>query len=286
MLMISAQSPSASGISIWVPVIAAIVGAVAAIAVAVPNYLLQRRQLEEQSQLFRRQHDEQKEQFGRQLDQASEQLGILRSGQIADRYSKAVDQLGNAADEVRLGGIYTMGSIMREHPDYEEPVLAVLSSYVRRKGKVSDDGTIPWAPEEAERDETKPSFAIQAALDVIGQLRSKDSRAQPNLRDSDLRGARLQGADLRDASFRRSCLWKAHLQGADLRGASLNRADLTEARLAGVKLEGANLAGARLTRGSLGPEQLAEAKNADQIVLIDRGMTNTDVPHTHPWVSS
>jgi hypothetical protein len=286
MLIISAQSSSASGISIWVPVIAAIVGAVAAIAVAVPNFLLQRRQLEEQSQLFQRQHDEQKEQFGWQLDQTREQLNILRSGQTADRYSKAVDQLGKAAGEVCLGGIYTLGSIIREHPDYEEPVIAVLSSFIRRKGKVSEDGKIPWTPAEAERDQAKPSFAIQAALDVIGQPRSEDSRAQPNLRDCDLRGARLQGADLRDASFRRSCLWKAHLQGANLRGASLNRADLTEARLTDIKLEGANLAGARLTRGRFNPEHLSEAKNANQIVLVDPDLTNTDLHHTHPWVSS
>jgi Pentapeptide repeats (8 copies) len=286
MSIISVQGASSSGISIWVPVIAAIVGAVAAIAVAVPNYLLQRRQLEEQRQLFERQHDEQKEQFVRQLDQTREQLNILRSGQTTDRYTKAVDQLGKGAGEVCLGGIYALGSIMREHPDYEEPVIAVLSSFVRRKGKVSDDGKIPWTPSEAERDEAKPSFAIQAALDVIGQPRSKDSRAQPNLRDSDLRGARLHGADLRDASLRRSCLWKAHLQGADLRWASLNRADLTEARLAGVKFEGADLKGARLTRDSLTPEQLAEAKNGDQIVLINPDLTNTNLPHTHPWVSS
>jgi hypothetical protein len=286
MLITSAQGASANGISIWVPVIAAIVGAVAVIAAAVPNYFLQRRQLVEQREIFERQHDDQKEQFVRQLDQAQEQLSILRSGQTTDRYTKAVDQLGTGPGEVCLGGIYALGSIMREHPEYEEPVIAVLSAFVRRKGKVSDDGRIPWKPGEAERDETKPSFAIQAALNVIGQPRSEDSRAEPNLRDSDLRGARLHGADLRDASFRRSCLWKAHLENADLSRASLNRADLTEARLVGVKFQGADLEGARLTKDSLTPEQLAEAENGDQIVLINSESTNANLGHTHPWVSS
>jgi uncharacterized protein YjbI with pentapeptide repeats len=286
MLIISAQGSSTSVATIWVPVIAAIVGAVAVIAVAVPNYFLQRGQLKDQRELFKRQHTEQKEQFKWQLDQANEQLNILRSGQTSDRYTKAVDQLGKGAGEVCLGGIYALGSIMREHPEYEEPVIAVLSSFVRRTGKVSDDGKVPWPANEAERDEIKPSFAIQAALEVIGQPRSKDSRAQPNLRDSDLRGARLHGADLRNASLRRSCLWKAHLANADLRGATLNRADLTEARLADVKLEGANLQDARITKGSLTPEQLAEAKNSGRIVPIDADFTNANLPHTHPWVSA
>jgi hypothetical protein len=56
MLITSAQGASANGISIWVPVIAAIVGAVAVIAAAVPNYFLQRRQLVEQREIFERQH--------------------------------------------------------------------------------------------------------------------------------------------------------------------------------------------------------------------------------------
>lgn len=285
MLIASAQEASANGISIPVPVLAAIVAAGAAIFVAVLNYFLQRSQLNDQRALFERQHDEQKKQFAQQFDQTHEQLSILRSGQVTDRYSKAVDQLGKGSGEVCLGGIYALGRIMREHPDYEEPVIAVLSAFVRRTGKVSNDGKVPWPVGEAERDETKPSFAIQAALDVIGQPRSGDSRAEPNLRDSDLRGARLRDADLRCASLRRSCLWKAHLQNADLRGASLNQADLTEARLAGVKLEGANLKGARFTEGSLTNKQRMEAKNGD-VVFIKPGQTDKSPGHDHSWVSS
>jgi len=58
-----------------------------------------------------------------------EQLVLARRAQIADRFTKAVDQLGNEADDVRIGGIYALGQIMKE-PDtegYHEPIIEILT---------------------------------------------------------------------------------------------------------------------------------------------------------------
>jgi uncharacterized protein YjbI with pentapeptide repeats len=62
-----------------------------------------------------------------------------------------------------------------------------------------------------------------------------------HMEGADLRGARLEGADL--------C--GAHLAGADLRGARLEGADLCGAHLAGADLRGAHLEGANLSEAHL-----------------------------------
>ena len=63
---------------------------------------------------------------------------------------------------------------------------------------------------------------------------------------ADLTGADLSRATLRNADFTRANLQHAILVGADLRRATLFRADLTDANLTGANLSGANLSGAML----------------------------------------
>ena len=205
---------------------------------------------------------------GRTFRLSQETNRLSAEGQITDRYSKAVDQLGDDSPEISLGGIYALGRIMRDSPPDEQAVVAVLSAFVRRKAKRNDNLDVPWSAEEAERDEVKPSFRIQAALNVISNREHRDMAAVPDLRDSDLRGARLKDAQLREGSFRRSYLYKAHLISADLRAASLVDADLTGARLAGAKLAGADLSRVRLTVGALSQEQREAAMNTDKIIWV------------------
>ena len=68
---------------------------------------------------------------------------------------------------------------------------------------------------------------------------------------ADLRGAYLQGADLRGADLRGAYLQGADLQGADLQGAYLQGADLQGADLQGADLRGAYLQGAKYTDDEL-----------------------------------
>ncbi len=210
------------------------------------------------------------------LVNATEALRLTERGQITDRYAKAVELLGDTSPEICVGGIYALERILGDGPDHEKAIVSTLSAFVRRQAKL-DDGTPhqpPWGPDEAERDETKPSFRVQAALNVLSQ-RAASSNVAPDLRDCDLRGARLDNARLANASFRRSYLYKAKLHDADLRGAALRDADLTEASLQGADLTGASLHGAvltganvaraKFTRGSLSREQIDSADNADEI---------------------
>jgi len=195
-------------------------------------------------------------------------LHLTERGQITDRYAKAVEMLGSPSYDICIGSIYSLGHIMLDSPDYEPAIVAVLSAFIRRKAKRNDDLSVPWGEDEAERDDVKPSFAIQAALNVF--INSRPTATPPDLRDSDLRGARLRTAQLQGASFRRSYLHKAQLSCANLSGAAFVDADLTEADLTFAYLNDANLKRARLTVGSLTPEQLIDVQNGDEVVWIER----------------
>ncbi|EAR6541578.1 pentapeptide repeat-containing protein [Salmonella enterica] len=88
----------------------------------------------------------------------------------------------------------------------------------------------------------------------------RESGSSANLRDANLCGANLRGADLFDAN-----LCGADLRGADLRGANLCGADLFDANLCGANLRDANLCGANLCGADLFDADLcgADLRGAD-----------------------
>jgi len=200
------------------------------------------------------------------LKNATKALRLTQRGQITDRYAKAVEMLGDPSPEICVGGIYALEHILRDDSDYERAIVSTLSAFVRRQAKLdhSTPPRPPWGSEEAERDETKPSFRVQAALNVLSE-RATSGDTAPDLRDCDLRGARLSNAGLANASFRRSYLYKAKLHDANLQGAALRQADLTGASLRGADLTNANVAKAKFTRGSLSREQINSVRNGGQI---------------------
>jgi hypothetical protein len=49
-----------------------------------------------------------------QLEQLRNELDITRRGQITERFTQAIDQLGSESLEIRLGGIYSLERTARE----------------------------------------------------------------------------------------------------------------------------------------------------------------------------
>jgi hypothetical protein len=166
-------------------------------------------------------------------DNQTKTLAITNEGQITDRFTKAIDQLGSPQLELRLGGIYSLESIANESPQYHWAIMEVLTTYVRvharakeAKTKQSDSekaGPQGNKPSKEVKHEAAPSADIQAILTVLGRRdRSSEYAKLPlltlvpslNLEKTDLEGASLTGADLR---------------GANLNGADLSDADLSDA---------------------------------------------------------
>jgi len=168
----------------------------------------------------------------------------IQEGQYTDRYSRAVEQLGNDNPEVRLGGIYALERLMTDSARDQPTIVEVLAAYVRHRA--TNSAPLP----------VNPTVDLQAALTVIGRRTPVPNERSVELRNAHLDGAILTGAhldraNLMGAHLDGAILMGAHLDGAILAGAHLDRADLTKAHLqraflAGARLQGAILVGAHL----------------------------------------
>ena len=110
---------------------AALIAAGAAILVAAVNVWQQRKQLKEQlgEQLERQltaQRDQLKEQLGEQREQLERQLGVAREGQQTERFTRAVEQLGDDKPAVGSVGFMHWGRSPRPLNETEEPSTKCL----------------------------------------------------------------------------------------------------------------------------------------------------------------
>jgi hypothetical protein len=178
-------------------------------------------------------------------------------GQITERFTKAIGQLGDRESmAVRLGGIYALEKIAQDNPKrYHWTVMEVLCAYLRdhvREEETSSEG-------EAEEPQTPPPPTdVQAICDVL--KRRDQEREDPHqrlnlagadLRRVDLRRVHLEGAYLSGVHLEGANLFEAHLERANLRSAHLERANLGEAHLEGASLMTAHLEGACLSEAHL-----------------------------------
>jgi hypothetical protein len=185
---------------------------------------------------------------------SQETLETQQDQQVTERFTRAIDQLGQTDDkgrkklEIRLGGIYALERIAWDSPgrDYST-VIEVLTAYVRANAPYSpkaspDTGAVPNkqseqeengeqdkdVEQEAQHSPKEPSADIQAILDVLGRREEdrvpKEYRVRLDLRRTDLEEADLTGAHLTLAN-----LTLANLTGANLRGADLGKEQLERA---------------------------------------------------------
>jgi hypothetical protein len=207
------------------------------------------------------------------------QLRTTREGQITDRYTRAVDQLGHNGVDVRLGGVFALERIARDSPVDRRTIGEILTAVVRSRVTRGEVAPPPGEPERNEffgrhrlLQERAPD--VQACVTVLGRGRFSSSPAPLDLRRTDLRlailsDAYLEGVVLAGAQLDRSTLRRAHLEGANLawadlvevhaEGIHLEAASLPFADLTAAILEGARLAGADLGRAILDGTNLAGA---------------------------
>lgn len=152
------------------------------------------------------------------LDASRQALRTAEQGQIADRYTKAVEQVGSKTLDVRLGGMYALERLARDSPRDHQAVYDVLAAFIREHD--------PKPSVKVKRLPAQPATDVQAALTIMGRRNTRLDADEPNLTNIRIVGADLRGADLTNAD-----LTGALLTGADLRSAHLTGADLTGADL-------------------------------------------------------
>lgn len=204
---------------------------------------------------------------------AATEQALTREGQITDRFTAAVNQLGSDQLRVRLGGIYALERIARDSSPDAGPVMEILTAFVRERAPWPPPTTAippalggPKGPAPSAR--LVPSADIQAVLTVIGRGNwdrwwpgeAEGARGPGGLFCLNLDGTDLRGARLRDKKLPPLCMGGANLAGANLTGADLGGARMPNADLTGAFLTGADLTGAYLRYAVLADAHLTDVR--------------------------
>ena len=158
-------------------------------------------------------------------------FSLSREGQVTDRYTKAIEQLGSDKLDVRIGGIYALERIARDSPRDHPTVMAVLAAFIREHSRelwpLPESGT-----KTVSRRTTRPD--VQAAVTVIGRRDVRQDRERLSLRRAVLVRATLRDANLTHVNFTYADLTNTNLTGAVLNDRDPAGADLTGADLTGA----------------------------------------------------
>lgn len=232
---------------------------------------------------------------------ATRNLAIAEDGQITDRFTSAIQQLGSNQIEIRLGGIYALERIARDSARDHWTIMEILTAFLRTHARWQEEPETQLPTPDSDEKSLDSILAdnrrhsrigqqeglrtdIQAILTVLGRrLWTRESEHQRlDLSRLDLRGALLIDAFLKDAIF-----IETHLEGAQLLRVHCEGANFAEAcfeaapprskaaTLIGVHMDGANLSYAclrgidlshvdGLTRG-----QIRQATTDDETILPD-----------------
>ncbi|MEV6624786.1 pentapeptide repeat-containing protein [Amycolatopsis sp. NPDC051106] len=159
----------------------------------------------------RRRVEERRQDIERQRHELESQRAELDRERVADeRFAKAVELLGHAADQVRVGAMHALAGLARSRPAYTQTVLDVLCSYLRRPFDVEDAALDPAKPDpERERELTVRLTAQRLITDLLPARDAEGPAYDLDLTSAtleyfDLSGKLVGGLLLRHASLRSS----------------------------------------------------------------------------------
>ena len=219
-------------------------------------------------------------------------LDYLESSKITERFSKAIELLGNKESlDVRIGAIYALERIARDSQPDHWTVMEVLTAFIREHAKepiaqiFENEYEIVDFSKNTATTSAGTATDIQAALTVIGRRKWRESETEHQKLDLQkaylpkayLCEAHLEGALFYDAHLKMANLFGVHLEKADLRGAHLEGALLCYAHLEEANLRCAHLEGANLFLTHLNNTKL---KSASGLIWEKLSQANMD---GSPW---
>lgn len=186
---------------------------------------------------------------------STENLRLVEEGKLTDRFSKAVELLGDEKLEIRLGGVYALERIALDSQKDHLTVIEVLSAFVRER---SSQGEV------IDEERKRPQEDIQAIMVVIGRRKWIETEKQKiNLSYTRLVNCILAGSDFRNTTFHNACFNNSNLIGVNLENTFLWKADFGNTILNSANLKGSNLSHV----------------NFDQAMLNGTDLTNTNSLH-------
>ena len=211
---------------------------------------------------------------------AEKQAATAQRGLLNERYQRGAEMLGSKVLQVRLGGIYALGCLAREHPrDYHRQIMNLLCSFVRNPPAVDEHDTVKKQDTNEVREDVHavlPLICIRSKLQI--EIEEKEFYFNLDLSGADLHGVSL----LRVSSLGNSDMEpppgpSANLERADLARTNLSGAALVFANLKGAHFYDANLEGAFLNGTILAGAHLSGCKGLTQ-EQIDRATADSDNP--------
>ena len=229
------------------------------------------------------------------LSLSQQQLRVASEGQVTDRFTRAIEQLGaNETSgtpklEVRLGAIYALARIANDSPKDRGPITEILSAYVRQHAPIPPNLQDEEGPDAV----PGPSAEIPSIITVLGRLPDssiestvpKLDLSSSNLsgitmtgdfNGADLSSARLGRADMRNAHLLKAILFESHLNSAHLDNADLPNADLSGAHMHYATSFRTKFINAKLQRAQLYRADVREA-DFSGAVLTDTDFTSVDL---------
>jgi len=204
---------------------------------------------------------------------AWKRIQINGEGQITERFTRAIDQLGNKKNlEVRLGGIYALERIAKDSRKDHPQIMEILAAYIRENAKIDNSKSAFKNKKAKFKNEIVIKEDIQSILTVIGRRNWVNDKTGQliDLSNTDLqryifkgwfknlllRNSQLQGADFRKAFLQNSDFYESSLQsamfiGTNLQGASFYKANLQKANLRNTKLYKTDFSCANLQKAIL-----------------------------------
>ena len=223
---------------------------------------------------------------------AQKQAQISERGLLNERYQKGAEMLGSKTLATRMGGIYALERLAREHPnEYHLQIMDLLCAFIRHpteKDKNLEDGDGGKSGIPNETESPKCPLDVKAAALAIGRRKMRQIRIENKEEDwhLDLRNANLSGVTLitpDGINFEGALLIGANLLGASLVGAKLSNAHFMSANLSNANLSGTHLSQVELYKANLSSSKLIGSMNLTQYQLnrgyIWEGEQSPDLHH-------
>jgi uncharacterized protein YjbI with pentapeptide repeats len=225
---------------------------------------------------------------------------LSREGQINERFTRAINQLGASRSngekrlEIRLGGVFALEGIAKISSEYYWPVIEILTAYVREnapwRGNLEEPveklRLVGGAANSHDQDiiPTKIPADIQAVLTVLGRrkhlyLKGEDHRldlSRTNLSGASIANANFKGAFMHRANLKHAMLIKSDISSAYLDDCWMTKAQMPYADLEGSSLRAANLQGANLMATKLHQTKLTKA-NLEEADLRGADLREADL---------
>lgn len=186
-------------------------------------------------------------------DLAIESLLEQRKSQFTDRFYKAIEQLGSAEEDVRVGALYSLRMIAHDSEGLHQQCIDMVTYFIRRRAEQGLGSKLPLLGD------------VQVALGVLGHW-------YPNNKSRSMNGSNLSHLNLAGYSF---C--QGFYQHVDFSASDLTRADFTQSDLTGADFTSSICSRAVFTFAELGHTTFHGAKLDLAIFMNETLLTNAKI---------